>query len=534
MIVLFEDEKILKIDGFINVGDSIYEALDGYIYITKSAFYNCLLEKNFEKIIGEFNYIRIDKIQKKVEILVDKLGRKSLYIFNNNKYIAISNNYWKLIEELKKNNIEFSMNHEYLIESIVYGTNFFNNTHVKEIKKVDYATYITIDLSNKNIEEYKYWEFELNSNIKNIDEASKLLEENINKTLVSIEKEKKYGIGVSGGLDSRLLLYYAKKNNIKIFPFIISQKKPNKILYARDIVPAKKVCELYNEKLQIFDPFEYKFFERLKNEIKNNPVAPANTDIYILKNINIDALLTGANGYIVGGGVFPKKLLKTNKDEYIKDFLFSFFPKSFNTLIRILRTGIKNYRIKEWNAIHREVKNISYDLYLKIINKIEENIEYTKDFVSTQLRLYHKAFGQHNYYNVFESLSGRYPSYSIYTTYIVNIINDLSPEHIVERKALKNLIIKIPEISKIGGQSPHSSLKINIFEVIDYLIRGYGVRNREYDFKKYKYLYKEFNTIEISKYKTISKSSRLFHDYVKQNIIYSYIKDGEWSDFILT
>lgn len=532
-IVLFKGNKILEMEGFKKLGESIYEAFEGYTFISREAFNNYILEKNFENIIGEFNYIRIDKSKNKVEILVDKLGRRSLYIFQKDKYIAISSDYWQLIEELKKNNIKFSMNYEYLIESIVYGTNFFNNTHVKEIKRVEYATYTRIDLLNHGIEKIKYWDFNLNSSINNIDEASDLLEEGINKTIESIDKSKVYGIGVSGGLDSRLLLYYAKKNDIRIFPFIISQKKPNKILYARDIIPAKRLCKLYNEELNIFDPFEYDFYDRLKYEIKHNPVAPANTDTVIINNLNVDAILTGANGYIVGGGVFSRKLLSVNREEYLNAFLTSFLPRSFNTLRRIFRVIIKSYRVKEMELIQKEVEGISYDLYLKVIRKIQEVVNNSKNCVEAQLKLYHVAFGQHNYYGVFESLSGRYPAYSIYTTYVADVINNFSPEHIIERKALKNLIMRIPEISKVGGQSPHSSLKLNVFEIMDYLIRGYGVRNREYDFRKYKHLYDEFSIIDIKKTKTILRSSRLFHDYVKHNIIFSYIKNGEWGDFVL-
>ncbi|MDK2886934.1 MAG: hypothetical protein PWP54_1512 [Thermosipho sp. (in: thermotogales)] len=117
------------------------------------------------------------------------------------------------------------MNESFLYESIIYGTNFFNETHIKEIKKVEYGKYIEIDLNKFEFKEKKYWDFYLNSNIRNIDEASDIIERSIIETLENIEKDKKiFGIGVSGGLDSRILLYYAKKINFNVKPFIISLK----------------------------------------------------------------------------------------------------------------------------------------------------------------------------------------------------------------------------------------------------------------------------------------------------------------------
>ncbi|MDK2886936.1 MAG: hypothetical protein PWP54_1514 [Thermosipho sp. (in: thermotogales)] len=80
--------------------------------------------------------------------------------------------------------------------------------------------------------------------------------------------------------------------------------------------------------------------------------------------------------------------------------------------------------------------------------------------------------------------------------------------------------MKLPEINKIGGQSSHSALRVKIFDVIDYLIRGYGVRNREIDFKKYSRLLNINGNF-------IRKSSRVFHDYLKHNTIFKMIKENK-------
>lgn len=536
-LLLLKKNKIKNITGFEYINNESYEVIAGYIFTDKNEFKKLFYNKNFENIIGEFAYIKFDKNNDRIEILVDKLGRYPLYLFYNNDYIGISNNYWNLINEIKKYNIKFSINNDFLYETIVYGTNFFNNTHISEIKKINYGSYLCIDIENGKIKETKYWDFKLNSKIKDIDESAKYIEKSIIETLEHSKKENKiYGIGVSGGLDSRILLYYAKKLNFKIKPFIISKKRPNYLLLAKDIKAAQKVCKIFDENLEIYDPFEYDFFKRLQEEINNNPVAPSNTDTYLLKNLNVDYLLTGANGYIIGGGVFPKNLLYLDKDTFIKNSMFFIYPKSFNTFNRILRYAIKNFKSYEQIHIENEVKIIHSNLYKKILEYIHSIVQNSQNLVEAQLKLYHQAFGQHNYNGVFESISGKYISYSIYTTYLLNYLENFSPEHIVERTALKYLLRKLPKnIYKIEGQSPHSSLKINVLDVIDYLIRGYGVRNREYDFKNYLKIFMnhDFETSKILDFKFLRKSSRVFHDYAKHNIICSKILDNDiWRDLL--
>ncbi|MDK2886935.1 MAG: hypothetical protein PWP54_1513 [Thermosipho sp. (in: thermotogales)] len=93
---------------------------------------------------------------------------------------------------------------------------------------------------------------------------------------------------------------------------------------------------------------------------------------------------------------------------------------------------MKKYYIKEYLELEKEIKNINYELYKRILNKVNEVTNNSQNIVETNLRLYHIAWGQHNYYGVFESLSGRYESYSIYTTFLLNYLHDFSPEFIVE------------------------------------------------------------------------------------------------------
>jgi hypothetical protein len=536
-LLLIKKDEIKTISGFKNVNNKFYEVLSGYIFISKNKFDEFFYNKNFNDIIGEFVYIKYNILKKEIEILLDKLGRYPIYLFKNKEYIGLSNNYWKLISELKKFNIKFSINREFLYETILYGTNFFNNTHIFEIKKLIYGSYLKIDLEKSKINEMKYWDFKLNSQVKDIDEASKLIEYSIIETLEKAKKEDKtYGIGVSGGLDSRILLYYAKKLGFKIHPFIISKKRPNFLFLAKDIKAAKNVCKNFNENLEIYDPFKYDFFKRLKEEIKNNPVSPSNADTYVLEKFNFDYLLTGANGYIIGGGVFPENLLYIDKENFLKNFMFFIYPKSFNTLKRIFRYTKKNFKHHEQLNIEYELKKVHYELYEKIVNYTYSVVQKSQNLVEANLKLYHQAFGQHNFNGVFESISGQYTSYSIYTTYLLNYLDKFSPEHIVERNALKNLLKKLPKnIYKTEGQSPHSSLNINILDTLDYLIRGYGVRNREYDFKRYfkKFKNYKFETSEILGYKNLRNSSRLFHDFVKHNIIcMKILEKNDWRDLL--
>ena len=89
-----------------------------------------------------------------------------------------------------------------------------NNPHtlIKDINKVKPGTYIEIDLEQSNVEEHSYLERELWFT-QNTDNSLSKLEEILEDSVKTrLESDVGASVLLSGGVDSTLLAYYAKKH----------------------------------------------------------------------------------------------------------------------------------------------------------------------------------------------------------------------------------------------------------------------------------------------------------------------------------
>ncbi|WP_075521050.1 asparagine synthase (glutamine-hydrolyzing) [Candidatus Pelagibacter communis] len=215
---------------------------------------DCLIKFN-----GMFSFVIINEKTQKIFVARDRFGEKPLYVFNDNNYLIFSSE-MKAILNIKS--INFSLNNESIYDLFSNGYSSSISSIVKNIKKIKPGTFLEIDNNFQKIKENKFWKIPEYSNEnlsekKLIEEFDYLLSDAVKLRTIS---DVGYGMLLSGGLDSSLISYYAKKENPDLRAYTFTNANENKY-------DEKKYSELISQAFKI------------------------NTNFLDLKNINISEIL---------------------------------------------------------------------------------------------------------------------------------------------------------------------------------------------------------------------------------------------------
>ncbi len=164
---------------------------------------------DFLKMIrGMFSLALYDKEKKKLFLARDKTGQKSLYwgVFDGTLIFS---------SELKgvaqhpsfKKEIDLSAFNKYLLYEYVPAP----DTIIKGLRKLTAGSYLSYQKGN--ITEKKYWDYSFNDTYKEYSkkEILKRFDDVLEKSIDTVSPSGKFGIFLSGGIDSSTLVYYCKK-----------------------------------------------------------------------------------------------------------------------------------------------------------------------------------------------------------------------------------------------------------------------------------------------------------------------------------
>lgn len=174
---------------------------------------------NFAK---ENNGITVVDNDNNFEIYNDPFRTIPLYItYNNNKLIIFSN----FSEFFTFGNVDRSVDEVGFWEIILYGGCLWTRTVYKNVKQMVSASKITINKQNNKYNITKYWNFSIkeDSSIVSIDIAAEKLNFILDSIFSKIDYSRKYLMGLSGGIDSKItaayLSKYLDKDKLKLFTF---------------------------------------------------------------------------------------------------------------------------------------------------------------------------------------------------------------------------------------------------------------------------------------------------------------------------
>ena len=500
-------------------------------------------EVKFDKIIGDFSIILFNKKSNKLSILNDRAGRNLIY-YSTKKDFSVSDDFWSIVKH-----------DEYTVDDVdllTFKTQIFfsaspdNKTILCGLNIVPNA--VIADYINNSFSIKKYWHFNLKKNKltkeQKYDEIDRLLSASF-KTIKELNPENTvYGIGVSGGLDSRIIPHYALKYGMKLKSFIVGQEKPHRFWKSNDHISSDSIVDHFKLEHQKLEYNELSYLDKLELEVLYAPsVASQMFKIPNIDKIDFDVLLTGASGFYVGSSPFYSKIRKLDLIEMvcvqqtdlnlkrkfyrIKKGLNYIFGKWFNTNPVVVKSieGIINE--SDVIQIHNKIKK--YFSEMKNLNKTEKLMNYAVSIL-----------GQRNKSGSFESLLNHKKDYTPYMPFLMDAVEYWNEDDIYDRKLFENFIKeRLPELASIKAQDYKTALDVDNPNLINkllslamFVIRGTGVMNypRWSKGKEFKKFVNEYFIMDVyvSSYFDIEKIKKLtYQDKIDSSVITGIIKLNE-------
>ncbi|MGV8141085.1 MAG: glycosyltransferase [Candidatus Woesearchaeota archaeon] len=339
--------------------------------------------KKLKLFKGRYSGCFIDKKENVILIFNDQLGLNDLFYYYKKSQLIVSDKFTEFFK-IKKFYIT-DLDQTALAEFMLYEHVLTDRTFIKDVKLLPYASVIKFDFDEK-ITLLKYWSFqyapkkEFNS-VKSLEQLSALFIQSVNRIKL-LNQNKTFALGLSGGLDSRLVAKYALDAGIKIKPFVFGHKNSDAYIIAKKIA---KELKLNVKELNIKDNFYY-----LKNEhINYDPMMNIMYTSYCsIKNDlpKADCMLTGFNGDNIFGSHIKKSDFNTNisiiqkiqKRYELKPHLEILSSEAKQMILDDL-AGYQNLKLDDWNICEifnfenrqlRFIKNsCSFDFYGKFENK---------------------------------------------------------------------------------------------------------------------------------------------------------------------
>jgi asparagine synthase (glutamine-hydrolysing) len=195
-------------------------------------------EKCFEKLNGMFSLAIWDKTKKKLVLARDRYGEKPLYWSKTDNGLIFAS---EMKSVLAHPSAKKDLNHlaVYQYFSFDYVPQPF--TIFKEISKLENGSFLIFE--NNQITIKRFYNIKIEKSKINFQESKikleNLLDDAVNKRLIS---DVPLGIFLSGGIDSSVITYFAKKNknDIKTFSIGFEEKSFDETSYAKQVAGCLK------------------------------------------------------------------------------------------------------------------------------------------------------------------------------------------------------------------------------------------------------------------------------------------------------
>ena len=290
--------------------------------------------KWLKKIDGEFVIIFLSK-KKKIEIISSRFNFPTIWYYKDKNIFLASLNFFEIIFRLKELGL-FKINENSLFELLFFRRVFGEKTTAANVKILPPASKLICN--EKEIKKITYWNLNfIKKTTLSLDKSSdQLIHYLTNSLKKKMSDNNRFGLFLTGGMDTRLILACAKKNNLNLSTFTINS------FINREVKIAKKAARITQN--------PHYFILNKKNHYKKSfPEAIYSTGAmyqpqclfydhgkYIKKYA--DVCLHGSGfDYIFQGKYLPSKK-------------FKFFNKKLDLLIPV--------KIK--NVIEHFLNNISY------------------------------------------------------------------------------------------------------------------------------------------------------------------------------
>lgn len=479
-------------DGLFCVGEIFEQNLED---ITNSDW-----EKNpdiLNAILGDIAIVKAEA--EKCKFAVDMCGIDNLYYYHKEDHFLLSDNIWDIVNVLEPK-LE-DINASWVRRNMVFGT-VDGETFIKGLKVLMPCESGVYDATANSLFIKEYREFRYSGEVESIDEAVETMDFALNQMFRELKmhfgSECVYGMGLSGGLDSRVIPFYAKKHGLNLISWNVCTQRPNGIFEASSVKSARKLAVEYEIPFAVVEWKKDKLLEKLHLKTVNMPLGTSGRNEFKYESEGIpkfDVMLSGGFGVIVGD-YFPVEIPTLDKEG-----LKIAMRKMFATLQSTSTKGRVKRAINYIFGMNLKVNDegIPADALDLFRYEIQENLEYVDRYVEERFGRYSNVDIWGSYWlryvctrdrnGAFESMFGTKRSIATYCPFIFKQIIRWNSNLLPGRQVLPALIkAKMPSIATIGTDSytaaPNKTTKIlsRIGSIWNRLIRGNGTAIDENNF----------------------------------------------------
>lgn len=513
------------------------------------------LEAVLPTLVGEFCGVWLDRESDQVIAFTDKSGRENIFCYECGSELVLSDDFWEVAHEIGASAEDVDP------QSVKELTFFYYPLAYKTIlKNVSFVPPATIAKfgTDAPADRITYWALRYNPQVDlSLDDAVDELDQQLHCAFRAIRGrcgDVRYGVGLSGGLDSRVIPHYALRNSMSLQSFIIGERRPNRLLLSRDHKSARTLARYFGLHHTEVEWNSEAFARKMYYDIRNFPIGASQFFITLQETIpSFDVLLTGASGIVVGAEL-PPNVATQSREELVNTLISQFSLLSSQSFWTRASRSINEISHRQLVRPKRQQLNLDGLLTTNECSLVRDGISAyvhsrsDRSAIDIFQEYFFHHIGSRNKSGAFESLQNRQRSFSIYSPFLLDTSLHWKPEFLVNRLILRRLIAKVtPGIAGVRAQD----FRVSIAEdaqagslsraraMCEYLARGGGLRHEAWARRQ---AYIEFSQAILRKRnrlfeslfsldsvrRTLDVNPRLYERCTKTKMLLDLIDSGQY------
>lgn len=492
LVTNIQNDSMKQKAGFYWAGASVQERGDAVVISKSANSYNSFDPElaNFEvgrspleKYDATFVLGKFDSATGAFRIQTDIIGFEPCFFYQRDGKYAFSSSPDALLTFLKDHGVTLSLSERKVRDLLYWGANFSDETVVDGIRKMTGGTVLTLGpdgaLQMETIDT-----LDVKEEVTDAKVAAQNLFDIIDQGFKrKIKPGTKYGLGLSGGLDSRVAGYFAKRAGADVSPYFVGDKTGSIGQYTYD---AKRSMELEKALglpgVRFVNPLGVTWDEKIQNDLKNATLMSSNAHINAGYEFgDFDVILNGAMGGELFGACIPGNVAEMTEED-VAEYLLKYvvllpkekFPNNIlakilyrkNVFVEALTVPPTLYRELMPDAQLADAKNRMLEWVKGLKRQGLSNVKII------QMDLYHR-YARNHYYGYFYGFNATKPVVPVYL--VPSVIREMltwKSDLFIGKKVQTEFLKMLSGLSEIRSQTTDPAVKSASYASVRKLIFG--------------------------------------------------------------